>query len=40
VGALKFGAPILYGEHNRQVLAGLGYTGAQIDRIIAKGALS
>ena len=39
-GALKFGAPILYGEHNRQVLAQLGYSEAEIDAIIAKGALS
>ncbi|MBR2934097.1 MAG: CoA transferase [Oscillospiraceae bacterium] len=39
-GALKFGAPVLYGEHNRAVLADLGYTEAQIDEIIAKGALS
>ena len=39
-GALKLGAPILYGEHNRQVLAQLGYSEAEIDAIIAKGALS
>ena len=38
-GALSFGAPVLYGEHNRQVLAELGYTEAQIDEITAKGAL-
>ncbi|MBO5339418.1 MAG: CoA transferase [Oscillospiraceae bacterium] len=39
-GALKFGAPVLYGEHNRQVLADLGYSEAEIDAIIEKGALS
>ena len=39
-GALKLGAPVLYGEHNRAVLADLGYSEAQIDEIIAKGALS
>lgn len=39
-GALPLGAPMSYGEHNRQVLADLGYTEAQIDEIIAKGALS
>lgn len=39
-GALKFGAPVLYGEHNRSVLADIGYSEAEIDAIIEKGALS
>ena len=38
-GALPLGAPVSYGEHNRSVLAGLGYTEAQIDEVMAKGAL-
>ena len=36
----EVGHPVRYGEHNRAVLADLGYTEAQIDEIIAKGALS
>lgn len=39
-GALPLGDPFSYGEHNRSVLADLGYTDEQIDDIIAKGALS
>ncbi len=39
-GALKLGAPMSYGEHNRSILADLGYTEAEIDAIIEKGALS
>lgn len=38
-GALKFGEPFLCGDHNRQILADLGYSEAQIDQVIAKGAL-
>ncbi len=38
-GAMKLGAPFLYGEHNRSILADLGYTEEQIDAIIASGAL-
>ena len=38
-GPMKLGAPFLYGEHNRSILADLGYTEEQIDDVIAKGAL-
>ena len=39
-GALKMGAPFQCGDHNRSVLAELGYSEAQIDAIIEAGALS
>jgi crotonobetainyl-CoA:carnitine CoA-transferase CaiB-like acyl-CoA transferase len=36
-GAVERGAPT-YGQHTREVLAGVGYSGAQIDQLVAAGA--
>jgi len=39
-GAIKFGAPFVYGEHNDTILEDLGYSAAEIEEIKAAGALS
>ena len=39
-GAIKFGAPFVYGEHNDAILEGLGHSAAEIEEIKAAGALS
>ena len=38
-GAIKLGKPMKYGEHNEEVMAGLGYTDEQIRQLFDNGAL-
>ena len=38
-GAIKLGAPMMYGEHNDSIMAGLGYSEAEIAAMKEKGVL-
>jgi len=38
-GVIKLGKPVLYGEHNVDVLESLGYTAEQIDALKENGTI-